>query len=99
MTLVKENPLLLKVGEGGGISLTSFFINILDKNLLLTDFRSERTLSVGRAVSLLGRFAPLRGLTCPAHPTGVAALHSNQLRVYRNISSNKYRKQVRFPVE
>ena len=42
------------------------------------DFRFERTLSVGRAVSLLGRFAPLRGLTCPAHPTGVAALHSNQ---------------------
>lgn len=41
------------------------------------DLRSRRALSWGRAVSLLARFALLRGLTCHANPQGVTAFHSN----------------------
>ena len=44
----------------------------------IVDLRSGRTLSCGRAPSLLVA-SLLRGLGCLAFPAGVAALHSNQL--------------------
>ena len=63
-----------------------FFINIYEtkKILIHADFRSERTRSVGRAVSLLvAKTVLLWGLTCHSNPTGVTALHGSQLREYR----------------
>ena len=68
----------------GYFSVVHYMMLVNNKTLIHADFRYERTLSVGRAVSLLvAKTALLWGLTCHANPTGVAARNENQISEYR----------------